>query len=142
MKRIIALVILMGLISMGCQKGKKKDAATEQTTKTHLQLNQEEKWEANKETTDGVLKMEAILSYRPMKTLEDYHKVGALLLEVKNYIIQKCTMEGAAHDNLHKWLYPLIEDIEKLTEAQSIEQADQTVEAIKDQLKLYHQYFK
>lgn len=110
--------------------------------KHQIKLNKGEKWSANPETNEGVLKMQRLIKDSPKQTLEDYRKLATELNEVKNHIIKECTMEGASHDNLHIWLYPLIRRIDNLIAADNLSKANNITVKISEILNDYHSYFK
>ena len=55
-----------------------------------------------------------------------------------NVILQKCTMTGEAHNQLHNYLLPLKEQYEQLDENSGSE----SVQKIKDYLHIYSSYFE
>ena len=99
------------------------------------------KWQANKETTDGVMAMLTLLSEAKTSTTADYKKLGDGLNELKNTVVKECTMKGASHDNLHVWLYPLIKKIELFQKTESMEEGAHLSSNIKIHLEKYFDYF-
>ncbi|MEZ2415765.1 hypothetical protein ACA086_12430 [Muriicola sp. E247] len=135
-------------------KGRKKnnEAQTEiQTVETEhhpdsewvndIVLNNGIKWQANQETTDGVMAMLSLIDESKLSSSEDYQKLGDGLNEVKNTVVKECTMKGASHDNLHVWLQPLIEKIELLQNTGSVEEGAKLTSNIKEHLVGYYEYF-
>ena len=51
-------------------------------------------------------------------------------------------MDGKAHDELHKWLLPYIEMVDKLNKSKNNDEALHTFEEIKASNKLFNIYFK
>ena len=74
-------------------------------------------------------------------TTADYKKLGDGLNDVKNTVVKECTMKGVSHDNLHIWLHPLIEKIEKLQKSENTEEGAYLTSNIKKHLKGYYDYF-
>jgi ABC-type Zn2+ transport system substrate-binding protein/surface adhesin len=107
-----------------------------------LRLNNGIKWEANRETTEGVLKMQTLLQSETTHTIEEYVHLASKLNVVKNEVVKECTMKGASHDNLHLWLYPLIKKIKALSEVNSLEEASKLKQSIEENLKVYATYFQ
>ncbi len=71
-----------------------------------VQLDNGQPWAANIETTDGVNAMLALLkAYDPASGDGAVLKTG--LLAEFNDIFAKCTMTGAAHEQLHNYLAPV-----------------------------------
>lgn len=107
-----------------------------------MQLNDGDKWQANIETNEGVLKMQNALKTHPTATIDDYHKLAVQLNETKNDVVKKCTMTGKSHDNLHIWLLPLIEKIDALLKTEKIEEAADIKLSIEESINGYYNYFK
>tara|TARA_R110002049_G_scaffold188124_5_gene356409 strand:+ start:5567 stop:5899 length:333 start_codon:yes stop_codon:yes gene_type:complete len=107
-----------------------------------IQLNNGTKWEANIETTEGVEQMQELLKSHTTTSIEDYHQLASTLNDVKNKVVKECTMKGASHDNLHIWLYPLIEKVTELSETNNIEEASKTKQSIAENVDAYYKYFQ
>lgn len=107
-----------------------------------IKLNNGSKWQANKETTEGVDKMLNLVKSSDPKTVEDYQALASKLNEDKNFVVKKCTMEGPSHDNLHVFLHPLIEKIEALGKVSTTDEGAETVASIKENLEGYYNYFQ
>ncbi|MGB5665743.1 MAG: hypothetical protein WBM53_02755 [Maribacter sp.] len=107
-----------------------------------IKLNDGSKWKANIETTEGVVKMQGLLNTQSTVTIEDYHELASKLNEVKNWLVKECTMKGPSHDNLHIWLYPLIEKIVALSEANTLAEASEIKQSIVDNINSYTNYFQ
>jgi hypothetical protein len=76
------------------------------------------RWEANPETTEGIAKMKSLVSeFKPGSGADDYHVLQSQLDAEFNGILQKCTMSGDAHDQLHNYLVPIKEMSAKLSDA-------------------------
>tara|TARA_R110002033_G_scaffold72897_1_gene124119 strand:- start:64002 stop:64454 length:453 start_codon:yes stop_codon:yes gene_type:complete len=107
-----------------------------------MQLNNDAKWAANLETTEGVEKMKEVLQTQSTLTIGDYHQLAGKLNDVKIKIVKECTMKGASHDNLHIWLYPLIEKINVLSKTGSLNEASKIKQSIIENLEVYPNYFE
>jgi hypothetical protein len=51
-------------------------------------------------------------------------------------------MEGKAHDELHKWLLPYIDLVDKLNKSKNSDEALRTFEEIKASYKTFNIYFE
>ena len=107
-----------------------------------IALNNGSKWQANLETNEGVERIKKSLKTQTTNSLEDYSKLVELLNVDKNYVIKNCTMKGDSHDNLHVWLMPLIEKIEALSEAKTLEEAAKLKQSIEENVNAYDTYFQ
>ncbi|MEY8020892.1 hypothetical protein AB8P51_08680 [Muriicola sp. SD30] len=157
MKKTALLISLISLAFASCKQTSKEaqkntEAQTEtQTVETEhhpdsewvneIVLNNGFKWQANQETTDGVVAMLALIGKSKLSSREDYKKLGDSLNEVKNTVVKECTMKGASHDNLHVWLHPLIEKIKLLQNTGSVEEGAKLTSNIKEHLEGYYEYF-
>lgn len=112
-------------------------------TKKVLELNGEQKWEANPETNEGINKMMTIVSEDVEEGRVSYYAAMGerLNIELKT-IFSSCTMKGEEHEQLHIYLMPLVDLCEKL---EAVENEDDALVLQKDiikRLNLYAQYFK
>lgn len=155
------LFLVIGCLLTGCRDnpkaGQQVDPAKEVTVEakpqanpgedTHaswmdeITLDQGAKWAANAETTSGVAQMIALIGSTQTDGLEDYHRLGNGLNEIKNYIVKECTMTGPSHDNLHVWLYPLVDKIGRLQKVETVESGKALTHEIKGHLDKYHEFF-
>ena len=163
MKYLIFTMSLLALVSCKDNKNQEtenKEKAVEtsvETTNEHhehetsniyanawtndIELNNGSKWQANIETNEGVERMKKSLKTQTTNSLEDYSKLVEQLNVDKNYVIKNCTMKGDSHDNLHVWLMPLIEKIEALSEAKTLEEAAKLKQSIEENVNAYDSIF-
>lgn len=162
MKRTILTIAIISSLLIGCNETKHKNENTElvETTEAahekygndmaamdnswvnEINLDNGNKWDANKETTEGVHKMLSLVQTSEQKTLEDYQSLAKDLNEAKNYLVKECTMEGPSHDNLHVLLHPLIEKIEALGKVSTVNEGSVVTASIKENLNAYSKYFQ
>jgi hypothetical protein len=145
MKPIIFTLILLALVS--CKDSKKSVSTDVENVYSNswikeIKLDNGNKWEANLETNDGILKMQNSIKTQLTTTLVEYHELARKLNDDKNYVIINCTMEGASHDNLHIWLLPLIAKIDALSEVKTIEDAAKIKLSIQKNINEYNTYFQ
>lgn len=158
MKRIFLIpTMVFGLFMMGCTGNQSKvDTEHKQTeadvphleTEGHkaglipledqVKLDNGEKWIANIETNEGIDNMLAMVKTEESKEAPDYITLKGSLDKEFNVVLEKCTMTGESHDQLHNYLLPLKAKIDKL-DANSSKDA---IEDIKNYLLTYHDYFK
>lgn len=105
-------------------------------------MNEGDKWQSDLTTNEGVKKLQSTFTAQATSTLADYHKLAEQLNEDKNYLVKNCTMDGPAHDNLHTWLHPLIEKIDALSKAETVEDASEIKRYIDENINAYYDYFK
>jgi hypothetical protein len=155
MKNLILLFALIIAVATACQN---KPAATDESTaKTEevngqheedhsgeaktVQLNNGQKWTANAETTEGIKNMSALINnFNDTPEMNDCRALKAKLTSEFDMLIQKCTMTGEAHDQLHNYLIPLREKFEALDSPDG-EQCSKALNDIRDHLGAYGNYF-
>ncbi len=74
--------------------------------------------------------------------LIDFTQIGASLQKNIDLLTSNCTMEGKAHDELHKWLLPYIDMVDKLNKSKNSDEALRTFEEIKASYKTFNLYFE
>lgn len=159
MNKIIILLATTLLFFVSCKdQSKESDATTTIETRhetehtagpamandwmSEIQLNDGSKWMANPETNEGVAKMQSLLKTSAPKNLTDYHTIADTLNHEKNYVIKECTMKGPSHENLHVWLLPLMEKIEALKDAKTLDEAQRIYKSIAQNVNAYTTYFQ
>lgn len=139
---IIVLIAILGITS--CKDSSKTDSihCAGEEWLTEIQLNQNNAWKANPATNNGVEKLEQTLTEFSTENLKDFHQLANQLTEINNFIIDNCTMKDASHDNLHIWLYPVLENVKALKQAKSIPEAKEIKASIICSVKKYSTYFQ
>ena len=106
-----------------------------------VKLNNGSKWEANVETTREMGAMLGMTGDMPKDpTIEDYRALHKKMLISFQTTLQQCTMTGEAHNQLHHYLMPLKEKIEKLGEG-DLETCKTILPDIRDYLLKYSHFF-
>jgi len=103
-----------------------------------LGLNNGNKWKANAETTEGIKKMMNLVNEYLKKGDTDSQKLGESLEKEFTTVLQKCTMTGEAHEQLHNYLLPLKAKFDRLKETNNVE----SVNEIQTYLNNYNNYFE
>lgn len=107
-----------------------------------LKLNANEKWLANAETHEGVLKMDAIISEFKRNKVMDYKGLGETLSKQTSYIIKNCSMKGEPHDQLHVVLIPMLDEISILREEDHNAKSERAVENLEALIQAYFEHFQ
>ena len=106
-----------------------------------LALNNSEKWAVNEEMKPFVMNGEALVSSYISENRTDYKELANALKEENNKLIKSCTMDGASHDELHKWLHPHLELVGNLENAADEKMGQEVVQKLSDSYVTYHQFF-
>ena len=75
-------------------------------------------------------------------TSKDYQELAILIDKNIRELTSNCTMEGQAHDELHKWLLPFIELSTAFDEATEIEEQQVIYLDFQSAYKTFNIYFK
>lgn len=107
----------------------------------NVQLNRGAKWEANVETTRGIDMMRGLLiDFKAEPTVEDYRALHKKLAVEFQHILQRCTMTGEAHTQLHNYLMPLKEKIDFL-ETGKLNKCNSLLPELKEYVMKYSHFF-
>ena len=99
---------------------------------------EKEKWKANRETTDGVHAMQALVKRAQAHELTPADAATMLRAEWSG-IFQRCTMTGAAHEALHGFLLPIDAQLKALATA---ERSDEVLQELAEHLAAYDGAFE
>lgn len=114
----------------------------EQTTKeesSKISLNNGEKWKVNEEMLPHIEKSED--DFNDFEG-DDYKQLSKDMMKHTNNLIQSCTMDGASHDELHKWLHPHLELLKSLSSVNKQEAEEEIIPAIEKSFNTFHKYFE
>ena len=128
MKKICSVAALSLL--MACQQNSPSpEAKSAEPAEAHkhqhidnieVKLNSGERWEANTETTEGIENMQKLIAGFNLEQ-ETYEGLQVELQEEFRLIFKRCTMKGEAHNQLHNYLIPLKQKLEKVDESSLME---------------------
>lgn len=145
------LVALSVFALVSCKNNSEATVSTTETEIEHtatqagesdaLALNNNEKWLVNDEMKPFVMKGEETVAFYIKENKTDYKQLAKDLKEENSKLIKSCTMDGASHDELHKWLHPHLQLVERLSEIDNPEKANVLVSEIEASYQLYHTYF-
>lgn len=150
MKQIFIVAISAAFL-MSC-KNDSKQSEVENTLDTEqvqvetassdaIQLNNGEKWAVNEEMKPYVMRSEELVALYVKNNDTDYKKLAQELKDQNNLLIKSCTMDGASHDELHKWLHPHLEMVSMLAEVETPEKVKELISEIEGSFIKYHTYF-
>ena len=111
-----------------------------------LQLGQKNaKWRADKFTTSGIENMQQIMEVfaagNNVGSLEAYQELGITLNGEMKTLFRQCTMTGPAHDKLHTFLTPIMQDV-KILQGNNLEASITAQLRLEEQLSGYHTFFE
>ena len=104
-----------------------------------IELNDGQKWKVNAEMTPHILDGEKILNEYDNS---DYKALAKELKAKNDSLIKSCTMNGASHDELHKWLHPHMGLVKELGKAKDEEKASPIIKQLKESFHTFNTYFE
>lgn len=140
-------LLLLSVLLSCCFSCRNEDSQADHQSKPSsnakaVTLENGQRWIANAETTQGINNMFLHIASMPeAPAVEDYHALKAKLNTEFETILQKCTMAGRAHTELHVYLMPLLEKIKNL-DVRSLEEGRVAVGELKLYLEDYKKYFQ
>ncbi|MBP6757174.1 MAG: hypothetical protein KA210_13610 [Bacteroidia bacterium] len=148
----IGFLLATTLILISCDNKKIEKETLVVSNETHqhnegdpIELNNGSKWKVVPEMMAHIRNMELDINRfveAKHTELKDFRQLGASLQKNIDLLTSNCTMDGKAHDELHKWLLPYIEMVDKLNKSKNNDEALHTFEEIKASNKLFNIYFK
>ena len=159
-KHIVILTLFLAGIVYGCNNPVKDKNSEVSNTKTlesskesehqhsegdSIELNNGAKWKVVPEMMKHIRNMESDInsfSETQQTELKDFTQLGLSLQKNIDLLTSNCTMEGKAHDVLHKWLLPFIDMVEKLNKSKNSDEALQTFKEIKYSYKTFNINFE
>ncbi|MDO8998897.1 MAG: hypothetical protein Q7W45_03955 [Bacteroidota bacterium] len=159
-KNIAILIVVLIGITYGCNSSVKeenneisnakplpssKESEHHHSESDSIELNNGAKWKVVSEMMVHIRNMESDInrfSETKHTELKDFTQLGTNLQKNIDLLTSNCTMDGKAHDELHKWLLPYIDMVDKLNKSKNNDEALHTFEEIKASYKLFNIYFE
>jgi hypothetical protein len=107
-----------------------------------IELNNGEKWKVDSNMIIHIRNMENdVISIAKLEQ-KDYKSLAKKLQSNIDLLTSNCTMEGTAHDELHKWLLPYIDMVNQLSEIKNETEASKQFTNIQHSFTTFNQYFQ
>jgi hypothetical protein len=150
MKKIViaASLAVIPLISAGGSTAYAQNQAHEHghhasaTESSGLSLNHGERWKMDEHTRTMLVKMEKAFFASDHSSQAGLNAAGAELKVQMDQLIAGCTMDGAAHNQLHLFLSEYIPTIDRLAKAEDYAAARKEAIELKGHFSTYKQYFR
>jgi len=110
-----------------------------------LELNNGAKWKVDKITKNNIDNLKAIVrrfAGEKDRSLKALHKAGNDMHTGLDKMIRACKMKGPDHLALHKWLEPLMDQVEELKRSANVVTANKLFGAVILQLDRFDKYFQ
>lgn len=108
----------------------------EHVTDEPLQLNEGHKWKVDDNMMVHIAQMEQDIA--SLDQPKDFEQLSENLNKNLGLLTSNCTMEGQAHDELHKWLLPYIDLVEAFATDKSVD----NYTAIQNSFSTFNTFFK
>lgn len=148
----IIFVILIVSLAAGCQNAARQQERDDLDSARHeehevissemIELDQGKRWRVNEEIKPSIIAIESLLDSVERSEATDYASLGRQMQGHLDQLIASCTMTGKSHEELHKWLAPMIGSVKDLTSSSNREQADIAIRQMQESMRSYHQYFE
>lgn len=97
------------------------------------------KWKVDPNMMVHLRNLEKVLNDTNQKNLDT---VGADLEHHLDLLTSNCTMKGQAHDELHKWLVPFINDVSQFNEESDEKKRKKQALKLKDSFAEFNSHFE
>lgn len=143
--------IISSFIFVSCNNAPKenKTDSTEITTAEHehdsdeaIVLNNGAKWKVDENMMVHIQNMENDINGFEAKSTDDYAALAKKIESNINLLTSDCTMEGQAHDELHKWLLPFIDLSDAFSDSKTEEEYASNFQKIKTSFTTFKTYFE
>lgn len=140
------LVILgLGLGPIACSTSKPDSTGPENSkhdTYTTLELNNAKKWVVAKPMMVHIRNLEKAVQNFGATSGLDHATLAATIQENLGRLVTNCTMEGKAHDELHKWLMPFLGLTAEYSKTTALRVQDEELQEIKNALAVFNAHFE
>lgn len=153
MKRVFVSLLTLAIIGVGCNEVvEEKEVVVEQEITTEeeehhhdneeIVLNNGEKWKVVDEMLAYIRNMETAVDDFENDSEKDYSALAQTIDKNIRELTSNCTMEGQAHDELHKWLVPFIGLSEEFDVATELDEQERIYQEFKVSFEAFNTYFE
>lgn len=152
MNKLFYLLIILVVSLYGCNNTVEQEVSDTKESNPHAKhehdetkdivLDNGEKWVVDAEMMIHIRNMEKDIEAFKTSEEKNYNVLASQLESNIELLTSNCTMEGQAHDELHKWLIPYIETVEAFSESTKDNGAAEQLEYIEKYFMTFNQYFK
>lgn len=107
-----------------------------------LELNEGKKWVVAKPMMVHIRNLETAVQVFDRTSGHDHASLAAQIQDDLGRLVTNCTMEGKAHDELHKWLMPFLALSTDYVKATDPQVQQHKLQEIKQALRVFHEYFE
>lgn len=111
-------------------------------THAALELNEGKKWVVDKPMMAHLLNLEKAVRDFDQAPGGNHAVLAQDIQQNLGRLVTNCTMEGEAHDALHKWLMPFLGVTAEYSKATDPAVQQAKLQEIKESLQVFHVYFE
>ncbi len=152
MKTLASTYAIISIMFFSCSSSSNEKPIEKKIIETHtaqvqedkieeIQLDNGKKWIVDSHMMAHIRNMEKEVYTFSEKKSNDYLTLANNLQSNINLLTSNCTMEGKAHDELHKWLLPYIELVNELSAIKDDLKAAEQFQKIHHSFTTFNQYF-
>lgn len=106
-----------------------------------LRLDQGRRWVVIPSMLVHLEAAELALASEPATSVAAHRRIGQKLDQSLKKLIASCTMTGPAHDQLHLWLVPFLQDAQGYLEESNPDQLEPRRRNLQRDFATFHRYF-
>lgn len=139
-----SLLLAVAIGQTACSTARNHDAANHQMPPSYatLELNDGKKWTVDPPMMAHLRNLEQAVQASSTIHAVNHPALAANLQENLGRLVTNCTMEGKAHDELHKWLMPFLAMTAEYSEAADPKVQWQKLQEIKGALLVFNAHFE
>lgn len=157
-KQVLSIALFILLMATACNNNpnsikteeiKTQSSSAVETIHHHdsnaIELNNGAKWKVVPEMMQHIRNMEKDINHFPETNHEDlneYILLGKATQKNIDQLTSNCTMEGKAHDELHKWLAPYIGKVDELNKSTNITESRKIFNELKASFETFNIFFE
>jgi hypothetical protein len=154
MKMKYILTPLLSIALWGCSNSSNQtnslpaNSSKEQTqhktnhNEYNIELENGKKWKVVDDMLTIIRKMENDVNAHAQSPDKHVKQLVTKLQTNIDLLTSNCTMEGKAHDELHKWLLPYIDLVDALAKSTNDNDVEKNFNAIQQSFVTFNQYFQ
>lgn len=120
---------------------KSQDEKHTHTEEATIELDNGKKWKVKDDMLIHIRNMEKEVNTFTPSNPKEYESLAKNLQTSIGLLTSNCSMTGKAHDELHKWLLPYIEMVDKLSTSANKDLQAKQFENIQTSFVVFNQYF-
>lgn len=149
MKKIL-FVIAFSSFLFACNTSSNKTGTSDTTSgeageSSLLTLNNGAKWKSDSNTNRHLVSLKTtanMFKVNPFPPIEEYHLLGSDLKSGIDSMIKDCKLTGAPHEELHKWLGPVLRQTNELKTITDTAVARSVFDSLDSRINIYYNYFE